>query len=133
MRRVVLDASEVASWAFPDEGGYGSTKARQLAGDGWASVPSLWWYEIRNTLLVNERRGRIRREQTDAFLAELARMHIRIEEVGGEVDIRELARRWQLTFYDAAYLELAERLRAPLATLDRRLAEAAEAAGVELL
>lgn len=39
----------------------------------------------------------------------------------------ELATRYGLSAYDAAYLWLAAELRAPLATFDRRLAEAAQA------
>ena len=39
----------------------------------------------------------------------------------------ELAARYELTAYDAAYLWLAAELKAPLATFDRRLAEAAQA------
>ncbi|BAZ14661.1 hypothetical protein NIES4071_65050 [Calothrix sp. NIES-4071] len=38
-----------------------------------------------------------------------------------------------LAAYDAAYLELALRLRLPLATLDTRLAEAATRCGVDLV
>ena len=44
-----------------------------------------------------------------------------------------LARTHRLTVYDAAYLELALRVDAPLATLDRKLAAAARAAGVPLV
>lgn len=44
-----------------------------------------------------------------------------------------LAERHRLTLYDAAYLELAQRSRLPLATLDRQLREAGVAAGVPLL
>jgi hypothetical protein len=29
-----------------------------------ALVPGLWWYELRNVLIVNERRGRLNREKT---------------------------------------------------------------------
>lgn len=39
----------------------------------------------------------------------------------------ELATRYELSVYDAAYLWLAAELKAPLATFDRRLAEAAQA------
>ncbi|MGK6308796.1 type II toxin-antitoxin system VapC family toxin [Variovorax sp. DT-64] len=39
----------------------------------------------------------------------------------------ELAARYELTAYQAAYLWLAAELKAPLATFDRRLAEAAQA------
>jgi predicted nucleic acid-binding protein len=44
-----------------------------------------------------------------------------------------IARRHRLTFYDAAYLELAKRERIALATLDDALAVAAAAEGVELI
>jgi predicted nucleic acid-binding protein len=44
-----------------------------------------------------------------------------------------LALRFQLTSYDAAYLELALRLQLPIATRDDALAEAAWAAGVGVL
>ena len=37
-----------------------------------------------------------------------------------------------LSVYDATYLELASRMRLPLATLDRALGEAARAAGLEV-
>ena len=44
-----------------------------------------------------------------------------------------LAARHRLSAYDAVYLELAHRLRLPLATADRALLAAAPEAGVELL
>jgi predicted nucleic acid-binding protein len=44
-----------------------------------------------------------------------------------------LALRYDLTSYDAAYLELALRLQLPIATQDAALMEAARAAGVGVL
>jgi prevent-host-death family protein len=44
-----------------------------------------------------------------------------------------LARKHSLTFYDAAYLELAVRRNAPLATLDTRLATAARSESVSVI
>jgi predicted nucleic acid-binding protein len=44
-----------------------------------------------------------------------------------------LAAMHRLTIYDAAYLELAQRLNLPLATLDRELRAAAGALGIALL
>lgn len=47
--------------------------------------------------------------------------------------VEAIAREYRLTGYDAAYLELAQRLNLPLATLDKELLLAAPAAGVTLL
>jgi predicted nucleic acid-binding protein len=44
----------------------------------------------------------------------------------------ELADLYRLTIYDALYLELAQRLALPLATLDDALARATQRAGVTL-
>jgi predicted nucleic acid-binding protein len=43
-----------------------------------------------------------------------------------------VARRHQLTFYDAAYLDIAMREQCPLASLDRKLVLAAESEGILL-
>jgi predicted nucleic acid-binding protein len=49
------------------------------------------------------------------------------------VDLEAPARRWNLTPYDAAYLELALRRGLPLATTDEDLKKAAVAEGIEVL
>ncbi len=47
--------------------------------------------------------------------------------------ILDLARRHRLSVYDAAYVETSLRRSLPLASLDRRLREAAEASGAALV
>ena len=56
----VLDASVAAAWAFDDENHPRAAAAffRHI-GDEGAEAPSIWWCEIRKTVIVNERRGRI--------------------------------------------------------------------------
>lgn len=85
-------------------------------------APELLRYEIANVALKKV-----------ASADELA-VHTALEEFDGldlnlhRVDIKgsfELARRYALTAYDSAYLWLAGELKAPLATFDRKLAEAA--------
>ena len=98
-----------------------------------AVVPALWWFEVRNLLLVHEQRGRLDATGTAEFLADLGRLPVQIDREPDSGAILELARAYRLTFYDAAYLELARRLDAPLATLDRQLTAAARAAQVALL
>ncbi|MEO8715885.1 MAG: type II toxin-antitoxin system VapC family toxin [Acetobacteraceae bacterium] len=44
-----------------------------------------------------------------------------------------MAQRFKLTSYDAAYLELAQRRRLPLASLDQELRDAAKALNMDIL
>jgi predicted nucleic acid-binding protein len=129
----VLDASTTACWAFSDESEPVADAARdQLIYDA-AFAPSLWWFEVRNAMIVNERRKRIGEDDTVAFLAKLAVLPILIDRSPDEAGILTLARRHHLTVYDAAYLELARRRGEPLATLDRKLAAAAAAESIVLI
>lgn len=97
-------------------------------------VPALWWFELRNVLVVNERRRRLSEQATVDFLRLLSSdMTITIESVPDEIAVMTLARRHRLTVYDAAYLELALRERLDLATLDENLAEAARREGVAVV
>jgi predicted nucleic acid-binding protein len=130
---LVLDSSIVGCWCFPDETSPLADRAWQRVSVGGAVVPALWWFEVRNVLVVNERRGRIDPAGTAEFLADLERLPIGVDREPRCSTALALARAYRLTFYDAAYLELARRLDAPLATLDRRLAAAARAAALPLL
>jgi predicted nucleic acid-binding protein len=129
----VLDASTAASWNFPDED-HSAARAtwERIRGDD-AMVPPHWWFEVRNVMLVGERRKRISATQTIYFLARLSRLRIMEAQRPADTGIFALARRHRLTFYDAAYLELAQREDVALATLDEELAEAARAEGVALV
>jgi predicted nucleic acid-binding protein len=129
----VLDASVAACWAFEDEDHPVAALALERVRADEACVPSLWWFEVRNTLIVNERRGRLTESDTTAFLRALARLNIAVDRSPEEADVLMLARRRQLTVYDAAYLELARREGVPLATLDTALAAAARAERAPLL
>ena len=123
----VLDASVAACWAFDDEDHPVAALALERVRTDEARVPSLWWFEVRNTLIVNERRGRLTENDTAAFLRGLARLGVTVDRSPVEADVLTLARRHRLTVYDAAYLELARRDGVPLATLDTALATAARA------
>lgn len=95
-----------------------------LARDG-AVVPGLWNLEIRNLLLMAHRRGRIDRAELDLLLLKLPRLPVEIDLDVDMTAVMNLALRHRLMVYDATYLELAKRRLLPLATLDRRLIEAA--------
>lgn len=129
----VLDASVTAGWCFPDEDKQSGDAALSRLAEDSAIAPTLWWFEVRNILVVNERRGRIDAVGTAEFLAELDRLPILLDRDAVGETVVALARKHGLTAYDAAYLELARRLGAPLATLDHALAAAARTDGVHLI
>jgi predicted nucleic acid-binding protein len=123
----VLDASIAACWAFNDEDHPSAALALERVRDDDVLVPGIWWFEVRNTLIVNERRGRITERDTAAFLRALSRLGIAIDRSPDEAVVLTLARRHRLTVYDASYLELSLREGLPLATLDGDLLRAARA------
>jgi predicted nucleic acid-binding protein len=129
----VLDASVAVAWAFDDEDHPVAALALSLIRSDEGCVPSLWWFEVRNVLIVNERRGRLRETDTAVFLRSLIRLPIVVDRTPEEGAVLALARRHGLTVYDAAYLELAGRNGVPLATLDLHLAQAAQREKIALI
>jgi predicted nucleic acid-binding protein len=130
---VVVDASVTISLYLADESDIVADSGFESLGSRVFLVPAIWWFEVRNGLVTNERRGRLDPAHTIGILAHLDHLPIRIDREPDGGTILTLARAHRLTFYDAAYLELALRAGAPLATLDRALAAAARAAGVPLV
>ena len=95
-------------------------------------VPELWVHEMLNVLLNGCRRGRMSEEVMNESWAlvqswPVVRLTMPLERMGRW---RELAVRFGVSSYDAAYLELAERLRSPLYTFDQKLGRAAKALGL---
>jgi predicted nucleic acid-binding protein len=128
----VIDASITACWVFRDEDHPQADLALARLRIDEAFAPGLWWFEVRNILVVNERRKRLTEADSGIFLRELARLPITLDLTPEESEVLRLARTHQLSVYDAAYLELARRHRVELATLDGDLMEAARAEGVGL-
>ena len=132
MSLLVVDASITADWLLGDEFDPRATIALgRLRRDG-AMVPQLWHYEIRNVLLVAERRGRVPEGGTKERLDSLIGLPIVTDQEANLEVAFNLAREHLLSFYDALYLELAKRREAEIATLDGELARAARAEGLEL-
>ncbi|MGF1449873.1 MAG: type II toxin-antitoxin system VapC family toxin [Opitutales bacterium] len=121
---MVVDASIVLAFLFKDESSPDvETMIRHVARES-AVVPAHFWFETRNALLSAERRGRASPAETTAYLALLGDLPLCVDFEPDQGTIFALARAHQLSFYDAAYLELALRRNLPLQTLDQRLAEA---------
>lgn len=133
---LVLDSSVTLAWLYSDEGGAAvdSVFSRIVGARAW--VPALWRLEVANSLTVAVRRGRVTEQFRDQSLDDLSRLEIVADQ---ETDkhawstTMRLADRHKLSLYDAAYLELAQRMGLPLATLDEDLRQAADLLGVPLL
>lgn len=135
MTNVVVDASTALAWCFPDESSdYADGVLIALEGRT-ILVPALWNLEIANAILAGERNNRLRQPEIRRFAALLEGLSLVQDQqsVGERLsNVLPLARKYGLSAYDAAYLELSIRRCAPLATLDGKLLGAARQAGVEL-
>ncbi len=132
---IVLDASMTLAWLFEDEQTDQVLATINHVYMGGASVPPLWRYEVANGLQIAIRRQRITPDYRTRCLDKIDELPITIDPDGvSEIwsTTIKLADLYRLTVYDAAYLELAQRRRLPLATLDAALSKAARESGVDL-
>ncbi len=136
MSAIVLDGSVALSWVLPDEHTAGTQAIREfIEAGGRAIVPSHWALEVANGLLVAERRKRLLVADTTAALSALEKLALEHDTETSQRAGREalaLAREHALSIYDAAYLELAVRNGATLASLDKPLRTAAKSLNVSL-
>lgn len=132
----VLDRSVTLTWCFDDQQTMVTDQLLDRVVELGAFVPLLWPLEILNVLEMAQRRDRmtaVQRQQVSRFLRGLPiTIDMQTAELAWSVTA-ELAARFRLTIYDATYLELAQRLGLPLATLDKELTIAAAQLGVTLL
>ena len=97
-------------------------------------MPTLWHLEVANVLTQAQKRNRISAAQVAERISLLEQLPISVDSQTSQRGLREilvLATEYQLSSYDAAYLELAMRAAVPLATVDKALLKAASKAGVE--
>ncbi|MCZ4306119.1 type II toxin-antitoxin system VapC family toxin [Zoogloeaceae bacterium G21618-S1] len=127
----VLDNSVVAGWFLEDQATpYTEAIALRLEEDR-AVVPALWQLEFANVLRTACRRKRLTAEKAQQIIEQICELPIDIESATPRPsELLALALRYDLSSYDAAYLELALRLQIPIATKDGPLRTAAEASGV---
>ena len=137
MRALVMDGSTALGFLMSDEQAPRALRALDALERGVPTfVPSHWALEVANGLLVAERRKRLSRADVAEAADVLGQLPIETDAETGRRAIGEtaaLARQYGLTVYDAAYLELALRHRAALATSDAALARAARRAGLEVI
>ena len=134
--RIVVDVSVVFGWVLGEPGLFERAKPVLLALKSTRMlVPAIWQIEVVNVLLVRERQKRIEEAGVKKCLRLLEGLSIEVD-LGSATTtfdrVMPLARRNQLTAYDATYLELALREKTPLATFDEALLAAAKREGGEL-
>ena len=127
---IVVDNSVFLAWCMGEEDDLAATETVLRIANAGGVAPRIWWYEFRNALLTNERRGRISSEQMSRVLAASLALNVEIDESHDEAQLLDFARRFDLTTYNAAYLEVAFRRNLPLATFDHQLWKAADAIGI---
>ena len=128
---LVLDNSVVSGWLLKGQATpYATAIARQLLNDR-AVAPALLRLEYTNVLRTACKRGRLTAQQAQAAIADLAALPLDLDQqVPDPAQLLALALRYDLSAYDAAYLELALRRQLPIATQDTALADAARTSGV---
>ncbi len=132
---VVIDASAAASWIFKDEATPVTDALLARVRNTGGIVPALWTWEMANLLIAGIRRARISVADASGHLSDLALLPIIIDAESSARAGREtflLAQAHNLTAYDAAYLELAQRTGLELASKDAELCAAAASLGVRL-
>lgn len=132
----VVDASVAVAWVFEDERTPETDRWLDLLTATRAVVPAHWSLEVANVIIRGARAKRIAARSVRETLALLGALPLQVDDATADAALArtaEVAMRYGLTTYDAAYLELAERLALPLATRDRALGRAARSAGVALL
>ena len=130
--RLVIDASIALKWSLDDETDSRADEALTIVEHSGALVPTLWTYEIANSLTHFVRRSRLDIVRAQTILSALSQLNIVAvppEAAGWFVETNALAMKHGLSMYDAAYLHLAIAARVRLATADKRLGAAATAEG----
>ena len=126
----VIDVSFVMASVLPDEDGADVDPIMDRVISDGAVTADLFWHELRNALIVAERRKRLAAGSAETELAAIRALPIDTAPSSADAHVLALARAHGLTAYDAAYLHLALSRGLPLATMDEALAKAAKAAGV---
>jgi predicted nucleic acid-binding protein len=133
--QLVVDSSAICALFFEDETTPDSEQLLQRLEAGGIWVPGLFLWEVANVLLMAERRQRISQAERAEALQLVESLGLQIDQADPAVvwhDGLQLAAQTGLTSYDAAYLELAMRLGAPLASRDRALNNCCRTVGVTL-
>ncbi len=132
----VLDCSVAAHWVFSGEeampGSAFAVALLQRMPALVAVVPGLWHVELAAMLRKGAQQKRLKATPQEV-VAQLSAFDLRTDAILPDaLTLTELSRQCGASAYDSVYLDLCQRLRLPLATLDERLKPCAERAQVKL-
>ena len=134
MSQWIVDASLTLGWYLKDEDDrtYNLDVLAGLKTNG-ALVPFLWTYEVANGLVMAHRRKRLAESDIATILQSLKALPITVDAPDADkvMQLPVLALKHQLTAYDTAYIELALRLKLPIATKDAAMKRAMTTCGIE--
>lgn len=129
----VADNSIVVAWFIASQANAKTDALLERAAIEDVHVPFVWRAEFAAALLTLSHNRRLQPARMPAILDELDRLDFVHDAAPPSArSLIELARRYALSAYDACYLELAQRLRVPLAARDAPLRVAAGRAGIPL-
>ena len=138
MTDFVLDNSVAMRWLLESEKNSDQEYALNILKsmkDYNALVPSLWHLEAVSVLLGAEKRFEINLGEIERFISQLENLPIHTDPLTAHQAFSRtitLARAYNISSYDASYLELAMREGLPLASLDKKLVKAAKKADIEI-
>jgi len=89
---LIIDASVVIAWAFKEQHATAERALARIQAEE-AIVPALWWYELRNVLVLGDRQKRVTERETARFLRNISRLTITIDSSPNEAQVLTLARR----------------------------------------
>jgi predicted nucleic acid-binding protein len=132
----VADASVAIAWVHPGQATEDTDRALDAIAEGaQLDVPAIWPLEVANALTVLTRRDKLTERECAQALGWLRALRVRVDPDTASnafTALPELAKRYGLSVYDAAYLELAARKKLRLCCKDGPLRKAAAKHGVAL-
>ena len=133
----VFDSSFVGAIIIPDEKNPRVDKVHAAIGkEEGIFIPHLFWYEMANVFKNLLRRRRCTYDEVIQLFPSLDAIRLTVDSETG-VDYSQkllrLCNEYNISSYDAAYLELAARKEAVLCTLDENLKLAAKKHGVKVM
>ena len=132
----VLDCSATMSLFLPDEEMHDiSSKVTELLKTHTCYVPSIWYYEVYNVILTCIKRKRLNEDQVSSITKLVRKLPIKIDNSFNLTanNILNIAKNNNLSIYDAAYIELALRIKCPIATLDKKVLHVANALNIKII